>query len=221
MGVHATASVGITYFLYLKYLRYIIADFESLALVFLNPKLLLEAYPSIKAALTAAVVVAGVLLVNLRTVPLSLLRLLRGGFGFCAGFLLLYFATALLSQYIGTGWNVKLFHSTHLFVEVLEDSTAIHTKPSTDSPVLKRVNSGTLLLLTDLSDQGVLSWNKVLVSPTLHGWIQRFTSAKFDQSTRRLTQTEKFYFRYQDLLALLAGLTGFLWGIASFRIRPV
>ncbi len=219
--IYAMTSLGLLYMLYLKYLRYIIADYESLALLSLNPSLLLYKYPSVTATLTAMTVLMGWWLFNLRTVPHALFRLLKGGFGFCIAFLAVYLTTVFVNVGLDASLEEKIFESKHLFVQVLEDATRVHLKPSNESPVITSVDAGTLLLLDDLTDQSVVTWNKVLIARQAYGWIQRLIPAKLGVPEKQITATERFYFRYRDLVSLLAGFAGFMWGIFSFRIRPI
>jgi hypothetical protein len=219
--VYVASSIGILYFLYLRYLRYVIADFEPLALLFLNPRLFLEVHPAVPAALSAVLILLVIGLVSKRTVPHGVLRLLKGGFGFCAGFVLFYVSTLYVPVDHGPFWSQPLFQSRHLFVEVLEDRAALYQRPSADSPVLRRVDAGTLLLLTDVVQRKGMKWNKVLLEYQRHGWVQRVLPPRLGVPKKRLTDTDKFYFRFKDLYALLAGLAGLAWGLASFRIRPL
>lgn len=219
--IYTITSLGLLYLLYLKYLRYIIADYESLALLSLNPSLLLYKYPSVTAALTALTALLGWWLFNLRTAPYALFRLLKGGFGFCIAFLAVYLTTLFVDVGFDASLEEKIFASKHLFVHVLEDATRVHVEPSDDSPVIASVDAGTLLLLDDLTEQNLITWNKVLIARQAYGWVQRLLPAKLGVPEKQSTTTERFYFRYRDLVSLLAGAVGFLWGIFSFRVRLI
>ena len=37
---------------------------------------------------------------------------------------------------------------------------------------------------------------------------------------KRVTLTDKFYFKYKDLYPFFIGLIGFIWGALNFRIKP-
>ncbi len=219
--IFAASSLVLLYFIYLRYLRYLLADYESYALFSLNPRLFLEAHPIIPATLAAIAVVAGLLVINVRSVPLTTLRLLKGGFGFCIGFFLFYLPAVLLPVDFDSFWSESLFQSQHLFVEALEDNTSLYAQPSTAAPVVRTVNAGTLLLLTDIAERGLMSWNKVLIGRGDYAWVPRKLPPKIGVPEKRLTVTEKFYFKFRDLYALLMGLVGFVWGVVSFRIRPI
>jgi class 3 adenylate cyclase len=219
--IYAVTSLGLVYLIYLKYLRYIISDYESLALLSLNPSLLLYDYPFVTATLTAIIVLMGWWLFNINNVPHHLFRLLKGGFGFCIAFLAVYLTTVFIDLGIDAPLEEKIFESKHLFVQVLEDATSVHLNPSNDTPVISTVDAGALLLLDDLTDQSVVTWNKVLIAHQAHGWVQRLIPAKLGVPEKRITTTERFYFRYRDLVSLLAGCIGFIWGLFSFRIRPI
>lgn len=219
--IFTASSLVLLYFIYLRYIRYFLADYEPFALFSLNPRLFLEAHPIIPATLSAIAVVAGLLVVNLRSVPLATLRLLKGGFGFCIGFFLFYLPVVFLPIDFHSFWSEELFQSQHLFVEALEDNTSLYARPSTTSPIVRTVNGGTLLLLADLVERGLMTWNKVLIGRGDYAWVPHKLPPKIGVLEKRLTLTEKFYFRYQDLYALLMGLVGFVWGVVSFRVRPI
>ena len=216
--IYSVASIGILYFLYLKYLRYVIADHKYLALVILNPQLILDNAPAIPAILFMGTIAAAAALYAIQVVPYYLLRLMKGGFGFCVGFLALYLsATYLPIDFAQT--NGAMYQSHHLFVEVLRD-TRVYRFPWPGSQILRDVRRGDLLLFADVAKREVLTWNKVLVCKEQYGWVPRVLPPTIGEPERRVTLTYKFSFRYADLGALLAGLVGFVWGFLNLRIRP-
>jgi class 3 adenylate cyclase len=217
--IYSVASVGILYFLYLNYLRYLIADHKYLALVSLNPQLILDTTPAIPAILLMGTIAAAAVLYVIRVVPYSLLRLMKGGFGFCIAFLTLYVAVTYLPMPLLQINGGAIYRSHHLFVEVLRD-TRVHQFPSSGSQVLRDIHRGDLLLLADVAKRGDLTWNKVLVRKEQYGWVPRVLPPTIGEPERRVTLAYKFSFRYSDLGALLAGFAGFAWGFLNLRIRP-
>ena len=216
--IYSVASIGILYFFYLKYLRYVIADHKYLALVILNPQLILDTAPAIPAILLMGTIAAATALYAIRAVPYYLLRLMKGGFGFCVGFLALYLsATYLPIDFAQT--NRAMYQSHHLFVEVLRD-TRVYQFPWPGSQILRDVRRSDLLLLADVAKREDLTWNKVLVGKEQYGWVPRVLPPTIGEPERRVTLTYKFSFRYSDLGALLAGLVGCVWGFLNLRIRP-
>ncbi|MCK5554527.1 MAG: adenylate/guanylate cyclase domain-containing protein, partial [Deltaproteobacteria bacterium] len=218
--VYSLASLGILSFLFLKDLRYVLADSESLSLLFLNPRLILEIHIAIPITIGVVAIAAVLLLMRLKTIPHVALGLLKGGFGFAAAFVLFFVATNYFGLEIGSNWSEKLYQSRHLFVEVQEDGTGVHKRPSKTAPIIRRVNSGNILLLADVAMRGGIKWNKVLVGKRKYGWIPRVVPARFGVPEKRITIAYKFSIRNRDLYALIAGLLGFIWGALSFRIRP-
>jgi hypothetical protein len=212
------ASIGILYFLYLKYLRYVAADHEYLALLILNPQLILTKTPAIPALLLMLTMAGAAALYAIQTVPYYLLRLLKGGFGFCLGFLVLYvpitYSPIDIPQLNGT-----IFQSRHLFVEVLRN-THVHRFPALGSEILTNVDRDDLLLLADVTTPIDVTWNKVLIGKEQYGWVPRVLPPTIGEPEKRVTLTDKFSFRYSDVAALLAGLAGFVWGFMNLRIRP-
>ncbi len=222
--LYAFATCGILYFLYLKYACYFIADSESMSLFSLNPGSFISVPTAVQVALGLIALVAAILLIRTATVPLFILRSLKGGFGLCLGFFIFYLSAFYLT-YLAFGFASRLdsvlYQSEHLFVEVKAEKANIFRNPSVKSEVLQTVHKGDLLLMSDVRRKGPLTWNKVLIGKGKYGWILRIVPAKIGVPAKRLTFTYKFYFRYLDLGALLAGLIGFVWGILSFKVRPV
>lgn len=216
--IYSVASIGILYFLYLKYLRYVIADQKNLALVILNPQLILDTAPAIPAILLMGTIAAAAALYAIQVVPDYLLRLMKGGFGFCIGFFAFYLS-AMYLPIVPTQTNGAIYQSHHLFVEVLRD-TRVYRFPWPGSQVLRDVRTGDLLLFADVAKREDLTWNKVLVAKEQYGWVPRVLPPTIGEPERRVTLTSKFSFRYADLGALLAGLIGFVWGFLNLRIRP-
>lgn len=224
--IYALSCTGILYFVYLKYIRYILADSESLALFYLNPQHFINVPLIVPVILGAIALLATVLLVRMTTVPHFIFMMLKGSFVFCIGFFLFYLpATFIPLEYIPlkieTFLNKEIFQSSHLFVEVKENNTNIRKKPGIKSESLKKVNKGNLLLLTDVKIINRLTWNKVLIGEKNYGWILRVIPAKIGVPEKRMTIAYKFYLKYIDLFALFTGTIGFIWGFFNFKLRPV
>jgi class 3 adenylate cyclase len=213
--VYLTVFTATLYFIYLKYIRYLISDSEDVALLFLNPSRVVSEQPA--ALGVAAFVLLVLLIVFWRSKMISrfLLHIIKGCFGFAVMFMLMYWPAQYIDPDLSGKWDGILHESRHLFVDVLEDGTSIYQRPTITSKVLTQANSGNLLLLADVVKRYGYNWNKVLIGPQRYGWIERVTPRG-----RRLTLTSKFYFRYKDLYPLLIGLLGFIWGVLDFRIKP-
>jgi class 3 adenylate cyclase len=214
------ASLGILYFLFFKYLRYLLADNENLALLTLNLQRILDVRVAIPFAMVVLAFATVIFLFRIGSIPYLALRFLKGVFGFTVGFMLFFIPTNYFHLDLGLRCNETLYQSHHLFVEVLEDKTKIHEAPSESSSVIWAVNDGTILLLADVIERAGIKWNKVLVGKKRYGWIPRVMPAKMGVPEKRLSISNKFYFRYGDLYALIMGLVGFIWGAFSFRFKP-
>lgn len=229
---YAVASIAALVFLYLKYWRYVIADSEQLALLTLNPTDILAIYPLVPWALI--LIVAGIVYViaSANTVPHSVLRALKGGFGFALVFSVLNVLATGFPGIVSGNWDHLMYESNHLYVEVARDDVSPLLKPSLNADVYRRtgsngvpqplrLHSGDLLLLTDVEKQKDMVWNKVLVAESTYAWIPRVTPAVIGKPEQRISLAYKFYFYRRDVAMLLLGLVGFVWGFANFRIRPI
>lgn len=224
--LYSLAACGVGYFLYLKYLRYLISDSQEVALLFLNPYQAWSDYPAVIAVAATVVALLSFLMFRARRVPHLLFRFLKGGFSFALLFTLTYFALQHMpADFAGAAvsrlqLDRKIYESRHLFVEVLADGTPVYERPQATAKKLARLDAGYLLLLTDVTTRNGYSWNKVLIAPGRYGWMERVTPPKIGVPPMRVTWADKFYFYYLDLYALAAGLLGFIWGWLNFRIKP-
>jgi len=218
--LYSLGSIGIFYFFFMKYLRFLLADQETLALLMLRLQIVLDARIAIPAMLTILTLVGVFLAIRTKTIPHFVLSLLKGGFGLAIGFLLFFLPAHHLHYFLGHDWNKTIHLSDHLFVEVLQDKVSVHQAPTESSPAILKAPKGTILLLADVVKRRKIMWNKVLVGQGEYGWIPRIVPAKIGVPRKRLSIANKFSFTYMDLGSLTVGLLGFLWGIFSFRIRP-
>jgi class 3 adenylate cyclase len=229
---YALASISIVVFLYLKYWRYVVADSERLALLTLNPADILAIHPLVPWILVLLGGAVVVVIAAASTVPHIILRGLKGGFGFALVFSV---ANALVSTFpdLGDGkWNSLLYQSDHLYVEIAEDNVSPLLNPDMNANLYQRagrdgsvkpllLQAGDLLLLTDVRSAKGIVWNKVLVASNQYAWLPRILPPAIGRAEQRVTTAYKFYFRRMDVVLLLAGLVGFVWGFANFRIRPI
>lgn len=229
--LYLLTACGVCYFLYLKYLRYLISDSQEVALLFLNPYRAWNDYP-VEISVAAVVMALLLFLVfKARRIPHLLFRFLKGSFGFAVLFALAHFLLQLApADSLNLGFarlntsglklDNRVHESRHLFVEVLADNTPVYERPNPSSEQLKRLDAGYLLLLTDVATRGGYTWSKVLIAPGRSGWVERVTPPKVGVPSVRVTWASKFYFYYRDLYALIIGLFGFVWGWLNFRIKP-
>jgi class 3 adenylate cyclase len=209
------------YFFYMKYIRYFVGDFETVALTILNPISMINKYSIIIGGIAAFIMLYIVFIFfKIRTIPIFTLRLIKGGFYYCLFFLILYSISLFYKPAFFPNWNKTIYRSHHLFVEVMENDARIYSRPSTKARVLLKPMPGILLLLSDVAKRGKVKWNKILVRKGVYGWIPRVLPPRMGVPKKRITKANKFYFKNSDLYLLLASFVGFLWGMALFSIRP-
>jgi class 3 adenylate cyclase len=219
--LYIAAIGGLVYFLYLKYLRYVICDSEEFALLLLNPSGLWNEKPvelSVIGAMVFAVLLA---IFNMRRISYMFLHFIKGGFGFVLLFVPAYLAIQYAPLNFGHDkWDETIYQSKHVFAEVLVPAAPVYERANTNSRKILQLDKGHLLLLSDVATLRGHVWNKVLIEAGRYGWIERVTRPRLGVASQRLTMADKFYFRYRDLYVFLAGFVGFVWGWLNFRLKP-
>ncbi len=220
IGAAVVGSVAGLAALYFKYIRYLLSDSEGIALIVLNPILMLTDYPFI-AILLAAVVGFGIYrLIKMKSIPLSFFKIIHGGSGFFIGFMVMYLLAALFPLDRLLNGHEILFESVHLFVEAVEGNASIHETPDQGAEVLRSASKGTLLLQVNYQRRNGLVWNKVMIGKQKYGWILRIQPPDIGVLEKRITKANKFYFRKLDVYILILSSLMFLFGFFRFRFRP-
>lgn len=208
-------------FFYLKYIRYLLTDYEMFYLILLNPKDIILIYPITAVIPVLILFLLIYLFLKIKRISLGICKLLNGGLGYFILFFLFYLITVVLPLNIGMSSEKLLFRSKHLFVEIMTDKTSIFQEPATQSTVLRKVRKGTLLLQSDVQNQGELIWNKVLLGRDEFGWVLRIDPPRIGVPERRISLSRPFEFKYLDVYNLFFGVIGFFLGFFRFKIRPV
>ncbi len=219
--LNATVIFATLYFLHLRYFRYLLTDSKHFAILALNPHLFVVDHPILAGFL--GMLAAGVLalLIWLRISPPLLLRLLRGGFAFGVAFISVFLTITYLTGEIFPALSRPMWESEHLFVTVLENDSNVHAAPAFAAPVVMTANAGDILLQVDVARRFDLSWNKVYLGGEKAGWIARNLPARVGIPAKKITNTDKFYFRRRDLFALLVATVAFAWRAVWFKLSPV
>lgn len=221
LAAYAIVGAAGLFLLYHWYLRYLLSDWEWIALLALNPLRGFQHhwYLPVAAGLALALVAWG--LTRIRTIPLSTLHLVHGAAGFTLGLLL--GALVDLMPWPGeTAWWERPIHaSRHLFVEVRGERVQVRTDPALEARTVLSVERGELMLLADVAegDDGI-TWNRVLIGPARWGWVPRVLPPARGHPAERMTWAEKFHFRRGDALILVLGLLGMLASVRRFQLQP-
>ncbi len=209
------------YALFDQFVRYLLADFEFIALYLLDP------HPVLKWTLISLILVGigfGVrYFVRLRTVPVRILRIVKGGFGFGGVILICLAVGSWIEMPTARYWSKPLYRTAHGFVEVVADQATIFRRASTKAPVLTRAERGGLYLRAGQLRRQKLKWYKIHIrhKGARYGFIQHQRPAAFGVAASQLTKTRRLSIRYYHLYGLLLSLLGFVWGHLSFRLRPL
>ncbi len=216
--LHFLVVLFTLYAAYLRFVRFLLADNESIAMAMLNPEQMPTSQPILFSAMMLFLILSLFGLLRLSPSSGFIFRTMKGLFGYSIVFLLLQLLIVMGSRQLPDSLNKALYESKHLFVEVQADGTRLRNKPALDSKVITAVNQGTLLLLNDVKTIADLTWNRVLLAPKEYVWIVRVAPGEMGE-TKRLTKTNKFYFTQADQYSLIMALFGFAWGFLSYRKR--
>jgi class 3 adenylate cyclase len=221
LGFYLAATFGVLYFIYLKYLRYLISDSEEVALLYLNFSNIIENYPFMVGSAGVIFLILSIIFIRTKLLSMTILRFIKGGFIFSAGFMIFYLIAVYAPIKKENKWNEVLESSYHQYVEILEDQSPVFEEPSLDGPQLGQIPSGHLLLQTDFKEKGDLAWNKVLLGAEKFGWIVRVSPPQMGVPEKTVSQANKFHFRYKDLYTFAFAFLCFIVGFWKFRIRPI
>jgi len=214
--LHFGVVIFTLYILYMRFLRFLLADNESIAMAMLNPEQLPTAQPILFSGLMLALVLIFFGLLRLKPSSGFVFRLMKGLFGYCIILLILQFLIVVGAKNFPASLSKSVYESTHLFVEIQTNQSRLRAEPSLDSKVISTVNSGTLLLLNDVKKSDGLTWNRVFLASKSYAWVVRVAPSKNGEA-KRLSKTNKFYFTIADQYSFIIALIGFLWGFLMYR----
>lgn len=218
--VYFLSLLVFAYFFYTRYLRYFIADSEYLSTLILNPGLVLKIYIYIPLALFFVAAAVLYRRMNVQVIPHWVFKFLKGSFAGGTVFMALYFLLPMVSKnYLPYAEDVY-YKTEHLIVNVVRDNTPFYERPSTASKRLFTLDSGRLMLLTDVKKVGRVMWNKVLVRDSHYAWVQRVIPARMGVPRTRVTLTNSFIVYKRDVYVAVLGLLAFLWGYRRFSLKP-
>jgi hypothetical protein len=215
--VYVLATLGILVFVGFGYLRYVLADIESIALLSLRP----TPFKLYAVFLAAGLVLASAgWLVLMRNHPNLACGLLKGGFGFALGAVALLVAGGYVAPKMGLNPDYPMYRSRHVFVDVHDGKGPVYSAPFEESPVIGRAGPSRTFLLAGLRRHDGTTWHRVKLAKNRFGWIQETIPPRLGVPAKRLSSLRRFSFSVVDLIALLAGALGFIWGLVTFKIRP-
>ncbi len=212
--------LGFSYLFFTYYLRFFLSDNEYISAFILNPSLVMKEhiYLPVTAFLIAVFVLYRVLKVEV--IPHAVFKFLKGSFVAGTVFVLFSFLLPTVpEEYLPDAGKVY-YKTDHLIVKVLNDNTPFYEDPSNRSKVLFTLDSGGLMLLTDVKEVKKIVWNKVLVRDKNYAWVQRVIPQSMGVPRTRVTRTNSFHIYHRDIYILILSLLGFLGGYRRFTLKP-
>lgn len=214
--LHFCIAIFALYIIYIRFVRYLLADDESIAIVMLNPNQLPTTQPVLFSVVMLVLSLFVFLLLRIKPSANIVFRFMKGCYGYSLVFLLLQLGIVLGKDYIPESWNQVVVESNNLFVEVQANNTRLRAKPSLKSKILTTVDNGTIMLLNDVKEVNGATWNRILLAPNQYAWVIRVTKMENGQK-KRLSKTNKFYFLQIEQSSFIAAIFGFIWGFLSYR----
>ncbi|MFO7890361.1 MAG: adenylate/guanylate cyclase domain-containing protein [bacterium] len=208
-------------FLCFRYIRYFLLDLEVLYLMQFTPKEVFLHYPVVSVISLLILLSLIYLIIKIKFINVGIFKLVSGGLGYCVFFFLFYFITSILSLNVGLKSDMVIYHSEHIFVEIMAKEASVYEHPLQTSPVIKKVTKATLFLQNDVLTKQELVWNKVLLGIDTYGWVKRIEPPKMGVPEKKISLSYPFTFRYLDVYNLAFGLLGFVWGFFRFKMRPM
>lgn len=219
--VYLTVAASLFYFIIQKYLRYLLAEQEHVNLLNYSLQQLYNDHPYVIASGVVASILMFASLSYLLVMPIFLLRMLKGLFGYALVFFALYYATPFIPEAYRLNADEVVYQSESRFVEIQSNSAKLYADHDPQSQVLKQPRANEIYLQEAELQTGGTIWNKVLINKDIHGWVEQVRPPGIGVAEERLSSSYKFYFRYMDYYVLLLSLLGMIWGFFSFAVKPV
>lgn len=220
-AVDALAGLALLYFVVHQYLRFVVADRESLALLAFDPLAAVRQHPAAVAVPIAILLLGALLLSRVRAAPHYVLVLGRGTLGFAVAYFGAWLLVSQLSPTLLPGSERVLYASQHGFLEVQEGGAVARERPHGEAPEVARVGAGVLLLQSGFTKVSGSAWDKVLLGRGEWGWVERREPARIGVPEREVTRYRALRFSWRDVYPLVVGSFGFVLGVVRFRIRPL
>lgn len=208
------------YFLFSKYLRYIISDNELVSSMILNPRMIIHEYPYELAGVSLVLMYALYKLLRLKKISPKVFKILKGGFVASIIFIISFYALKLIPAGTIPKASESIYKTEHLIVTVLSDNAQLKSSTDANATILRDLEEGTLLLLTDVKEDENITWNKVRLQDKEYAWIERTIPEAIGRVEERITKTNNFFIYYLDLYILCLSFLGFIWGYLTFKVKP-
>jgi class 3 adenylate cyclase len=221
LAVYLLGAMLSIYFMYDQYIRYLVRDMESLAAYrfFSHTGIAIGAMTGLTLLLSAAFRIGK----KISRPPVLLFRLLKGG----TFFGLLFFPAVFLFQFLDLSqnpwWNEPLHRAQHQLVEIVSDNAQVHQKPSRNARVLDEARKNDVFILKRTAKTKNYRWHLVTLGnrhPT-RGFIAERLPPRVGVPPLIQTERVAFTIRYYHLYAFGLGLLGWLFGVFTFRLKPL
>lgn len=215
-------TIGLLALLYMyhKYFRYILADNNLSLAGFMNINYLPSDYPVFLGIIGICIATMFAYLLKIDFISRSILKMVSGLFGFGLVFFAFHSINNIVDFPFNKRWYENIYQSEQMFVEVLKNKTQLKDRPGHASNTFELLPKGELFIYQDSRKKDNVRWDKVKLSKNTSGWVARRILPAFGVTQQQMTQTQRFYFHYYDLYSVILAIAGFIWGFASFNIRP-
>ena len=219
IGFYLLTCLYFLFFIYERYIRYILTDNGLSPSLFSDARNLPSDYYVIGACLLVLLVIAFVYLFRIDFISRSLLKILSGLFGYSIIFLVFHAINSYTQPPFKNAWYGSIYQSDQMFVEIITDDTPLMERPGTRSKQLASLPAGEIFLYQDSRKLERRRWDKVRLNQKESAWIARTVPPDYGVAKQQLTVTHYFNFFWYDLYGFLLSIFGFIWGFTSFKIR--
>ncbi|MBN2530003.1 MAG: adenylate/guanylate cyclase domain-containing protein [Deltaproteobacteria bacterium] len=219
--VYAITNLVSGYLIFHDYLRYLLAGSATLSPYLAPPHPMLRWL--IIAVATGAILMAIRFLSKISRPPIRLFQFLKGGSIFGVLFIALIWIADAVDLKIQNYWTAPLYQPPHRLIEIVADDVDIFQKPNVTSRKIVGARKNQLYVLKNKVQRKRRTFAKVALThdSLSQGFIVEQLPPKLGIAPVQQLAHRQLVLRYYHLYAFILGVMGFLYGLWSFRLKPL
>jgi hypothetical protein len=113
------------------------------------------------------------------------------------------------------GLESGLYKSSHQFAAMLSDSINVYAKPRSDSELILQLKTSSVVRINESITTQYNTWKQAQLVSHNSGWIKLKQAAVKNLPEKILFRSAFYSYRIIDLISVILGLAGFIWGFKS------